>query len=324
MLKPSIQLSVTWPGKFLPDGTRSTVAVPKPVELVRVAGENQPVVYNASSESVVTTSTTTLIHGDCLAIAGTLIRDYANACQLIYLDPPFNSGRAWTDNDTGEVAYDDRWGDDANSFAHFVWQRLTIAKNLLTPTGSIFLHGSDRESPLLRALLDDVFGHDHYVNQIIWHYTGGGRAKSRFSNKHDVILWYRNGDAPTFYPDAIRVPYKPTSGFAKGGIRAKSGKTYAPNPLGTIPDDVWDIPMVNPMSPERTAYPTQKPLALLERIIAATTLPGDTVTDLFCGSGTTLVAAQGLRRKAVGVDQGLMAVQTAAGRLGLDGWWGRA
>lgn len=274
-----------------------------------------------------------LIHGDCLRLAGTLLSAYESQIKLIYLDPPFNSGRDYvyvTPAEGGETAgvaeselcFADRWGEGEESFAHFLWQRLVLARRLLSADGTIFLHGTDREAPLLRALMDDVFGADTYLNQIVWHYTGGGRAVSRFSNKHDVIFWYRVGDTHTFDPDAIRVPYAEGSGYARSGIVAKSGRRYTPHAGGTVPDDVWDIPMVNPMDRERTGYPTQKPVGLLERIVLAASRPGDVVADLFAGSGTTLVAAERHGRKWLGVDQSDAAMRVMARRLGVGGWLG--
>ena len=115
--------------------------------------------------------------------------------------------------------------------------------------------------------------------------------------------------------DAVRVPYKATSGFAKGGIVSAAGKKYMPNPLGTPIDDVWDIPIVNPMSNERVGYPTQKPIALLTRLISALTNEGDLVGDFCCGSGTTLVAAKQLNRRYFGCDISKAAVETALSRL---------
>ncbi len=123
-----------------------------------------------------------------------------------------------------------------------------------------------------------------------------------FSRKHDTILCYAKSRESIFNIDAVRQPYKPTSGFAKSGITAKSGKIYRPNPLGTPIDDVWDIPIINPMAAERIGYPTQKPLVLLERIIAASCPEGGLVLDPFCGGGTSCVAAERLGRAWIGID----------------------
>jgi len=164
-------------------------------------------------------------------------------------------------------------------------------------------------------MLDEIFGYECFVNEIIWHYTGGGRSRKRFSCKHDSLLWYANESPPLFHLDAIRVPYKPTSGYARGGIVSAAGKKYLPHPDGTPVDDVWDIPIINPMSEERVGYPTQKPLALMERLIAALTSEDDLVGDFFCGSGSTLVAARNLGRRWVGGDRSPAAIRCAKDRL---------
>ncbi|MBC6411680.1 MAG: HNH endonuclease, partial [Hyphomonadaceae bacterium] len=153
--------------------------------------------------------------------------------------------------------------------------------------------------------------------------TGGGRSKRYFSRKHDIILLYTKGKTWTFNVDAVRVPYKDTSGYAKSGIVAKSGKRYTPHPDGTPVDSVWDIPIINPMAKERTGYPTQKPLALLERIIKASSHESDLVFDPFCGCATTLVAADRLRREWAGVDLSPLAIKLVDERIAKDrGLWG--
>jgi hypothetical protein len=166
--------------------------------------------------------------------------------------------------------------------------------------------------------MDKVFGHTAFVNEIIWHYTGGGRSKRYFSNKHDSLLWYaRAGKDGNFYfdVDAIRVPYKETSGYAKGGIVSASGKKYMPNPKGTPVDDVWDIPIINPLAAERIGYPTQKPEPLLERVIEGCSPKNGTVADFFIGGGTTAAVAQRLGRRWIACDQSRVAVAITADRL---------
>ncbi len=144
---------------------------------------------------------------------------------------------------------------------------------------------------------------------------GGGRSKRYFSNKHDNLLWYAAGAAWTFNIDAVRIPYKETSGFAKGGIVSAAGKKYEPHPDGTPADDVWDIPIINPLSHERIGYPTQKPELLLARIIEAASHPGEVVADFFAGGGTTAAVAQRLGRKWISCDQSRVAVAITADRI---------
>ncbi len=216
-------------------------------------------------------------------------------------------------------AFDDRWPGRLATYLPWLEANLRALLPLLMPGGSLVLHLDARAVHYAKVLLDRLMGEEAFVNEIIWHYTGGGRSKSRFSNKHDTLLWYATGRRPLFHADAVRVPYKPTSGYARGGIVSAAGKRYLPHPAGTPVDDVWDIPIVNPMSAERVGYPTQKPLALLERLIAALTDPGDLVVDLFCGSGTTLVAAARLGRRWIGGDRSPAAVACARRRMETSG-----
>ncbi|MDR1489412.1 MAG: site-specific DNA-methyltransferase [Desulfovibrio sp.] len=274
-----------------------------------------------------------LIHGDNRLILSSLKNGPLRAeieaqggLRLIYIDPPFDAGAdVFADIEVGEwdagrkpeviksIAYGDVWGEGADSFISMIYERLILMRDLLAEDGSIFAHCDWRFSSQMRLLLQEVF--KNYNNEIIWHYTGGGRAGTYFSRKHDSIFWYSKGKKRIFNADEIRVPYKETSGYAKGGITSRSGKHYSPNPLGALPDDVWDIPIVNPLSPERSGYPTQKPEALLERIIKASSREGDLVADFFCGSGTTAAVAERLKRKWIVADMGKLAVHATRKRL---------
>lgn len=279
-----------------------------------------------------------LWRGDALQIAAAWP---CSAFRLIYLDPPFFSGRERIGTvpvaakrgggferghderaeSTSFVtlaqppSYDDRWPGGFDAYLTWLEARLMAVKPLLLKNGSLVVHLDHRAVHDIKVRLDRLFGRERFVNEIIWHYTGGGRSRSRFSCKHDTLLWYANGPDPLFNIDAVRVPYKPTSGFARGGITSRAGKKYKPNPAGTPVDDVWDIPILNPLAAERSGYPTQKPLALLERLVAALTDPGDLIGDLFCGSGTTLVAAARLGRQWLGADRSTDALTVAASRL---------
>jgi site-specific DNA-methyltransferase (adenine-specific) len=194
-------------------------------------------------------------------------------------------------------------------------ERLCELYRSLSPTGSLYLHCDRRTAHYFRIVCDALFGEGNFRNEVVWHYTGGGRAKTYFSRKHDVILFYSKSAKYTFNLDAVRQPYSETSGYARSGITSASGKRYMPHPDGTPADDVWDIPIVNPMARERTGYPTQKPSALLERIIAASSNEGDVVLDPCCGSGTTLVAAERLGRNWIGIDLSELAVAASRHRL---------
>ena len=205
------------------------------------------------------------------------------------------------------------------AFLCFMGVRMLEMKRVLREDESIYLHCDPTAGHYLKELMDAVFGRKNFRNEIVWHYTGGGRSKRYFSRKHDTILLYSKGRRYTFNVDEIRVPYKETSGYAKSGITAKSGKKYLPNPKGTPIDNVWDIPIINPLSKERTGYPTQKPLVLYERIIRASSNKSDTVLDPFCGCATTPVAAERLGRQWVGIDIWNKAHETIISRLQSEG-----
>jgi DNA modification methylase len=292
------QVTLTWPGKGEP------VSLP-PAQLLRGAaiGESE----GAGSWR------NQLIQGDNAQAMSALAPGLAGQVDLLYADPPFATGlrRAAPDG----TAFDDRWPDGLPSYLSFMLMRLQLFHTLLAPTGSLLLHCDPRTDWALRCLVDEVFGPGRFLNQIIWHYTGGGRSQRHFSRKHDVLLWVAKGDRWTFHIDAIRRPYRPTSGYARSGITARSGKRYLPHPDGTPMDDVWHIPMLNPLAGERLGYPTQKPERLLERIILAASNPDDLVADFFCGSGTTLAVAERLGRRWLGCDASAAAIATTRSRL---------
>lgn len=271
-----------------------------------------------------------LVCGDNRLILSSLINGPArkviedqNGIKLIYIDPPFCTGADFSmpveigGNSAGtgqafeRAAYGDKW--ESGEFVRMLAGRLALMHALLAEDGSIYVHCDWRTAPYVRLLLDQVF--KHHVNEIIWHYTGGGRSDRHFSRKHDTIFIYAKTDKFIFNKDEIRIAYKKTSGYAKSGIVARSGRRYLPNPLGTVPDDVWDLPIINPLASERLGYPTQKPEALLERIILASSRKGDLVADFFCGSGTLPAVAQRLGRKWLAADIGALAIHTARKRL---------
>jgi site-specific DNA-methyltransferase (adenine-specific) len=153
--------------------------------------------------------------------------------------------------------------------------------------------------------MDEVFGPERFLNEIIWAYDYGGRARDRWPRKHDTILWYAKGDAWRYERDAIdRIPY-----LAPGLVGPEKAAR------GKLPTDVWWMTIVPPGSTERTGYPTQKPIRLLERIVAASSRPGDLVLDPYAGSGTTGVAAARLGRRWLLVDRNPSAVEIARRRL---------
>ncbi|MDL2279951.1 site-specific DNA-methyltransferase [Desulfovibrio sp. OttesenSCG-928-G11] len=267
-----------------------------------------------------------LVEGDNLPLLEALcegpLRDFAlkaGGLKLLYLDPPFAVGADfYTDSALGPhkcLAYRDSWPGGLTGYLDMMRARLLLAHRALAADGCLFLHCDSRVSHHLRLMLDEIFGPERFLGEIIWHYTGGGRARRWFSRKHDSIFHYAVSANWHFDPDAARLPYKPGSGYARSGIVSAAGKRYLPHPDGSPVDDVWDIPMVNPLAAERSGYPTQKPLALLERILAVCSRPGDLTADFFCGSGTLALAAARLGRRWICADRSPLAVQTARLRL---------
>ena len=188
----------------------------------------------------------------------------------------------------------------------FLEPRLRQAHRLLTPTGSLFVHLDYREVHYVKVLLDGIFGRKHFINEIVWAYDYGGRPRRRWPAKHDTLLWYaRDPGAYTFNYEAIdRIPYMTPR--MVGPEKAARGKT---------PTDVWWQTIVPTTSREKTGYPTQKPLKLLERVVKVHSNPGDVVLDFFAGSGTTGEAAARHGRGFVLVDQNPAAIEVMRRRL---------
>lgn len=225
-----------------------------------------------------------------------------SSVDLIYIDPPFNTGRTQKrsrlrtvrdDKNPDRVGFKGRsyrtvklgenaFSDDFDDFIVFITPRLIEARRVLKSDGSLFVHLDYREVHHVKVRLDEIFGRESFINEIIWAYDYGARAKTRWPAKHDNILWYaRDPQRYTFNFDAMdRIPYM-APGLV-GPDKAARGKT---------PTDVWWQTIVSPTGREKTGYPTQKPLAILERIIKVHSKPGDTVLDFFAGSGTTGEAA---------------------------------
>ncbi len=278
---------------------------------------------------------------DVLKLLPLILDKYRNRIQLIYMDPPFMTGQTfrfkqpvgvegWRGNREyiiEHIAYDDMGKAGKEAFLSKMRKVLTYAYHLLSPEGSLFLHVDYRTSAYLRIMLDEIFGEENLLNEIIWHYRSGGRAKKHFSRKHDTILFYRKSRDHYFNLEAVGVPRGRTRrNHMKQGIdeegrvfwSIKSGeKEYRYYEDDKVyPSDVWDdISHLHQRDPERNGYDTQKPEALLERIILSSSRPGDIVADFFAGSGTTLAVAQRLGRNWIGADNGVFSLHTCRKRL---------
>lgn len=241
-----------------------------------------------------------------------------NSIDLIYIDPPFNTGRQqartqitvekdetgdrigfggnrYQTTVVGERAYRDYFDD----YLGFLEPRLIDAYRLLKPTGSLYFHIDYREVHYCKILLDEIFGRDCFLNEIIWAYDFGGRSKTRWPAKHDNILFYvKDPDHYTFNRDEVdRIPY-----MAPGLV----GKEKAEK--GKFPTDTWWHTIVGTNSKEKTGYPTQKPVGVIKRIITASSNPGDVVLDFFAGSGTVGEVCLSLGRRFILVDNNPQAI----------------
>ncbi len=236
---------------------------------------------------------------------------------LLYADPPFNTGAAKATPPNAHkseratfAAYQDSWPSMPDYIA---WLRERLAATLpaLKPTGNILLHVDWRTSHHARLLLDDLLGADRFVNHLIWSYGLGGSSPRRFARKHDDILFYCL-DPERYYFDPPRVPA--TSARLRGKLKKATDVIEIPDEA-LAQSSVLKVPSLNNMAAERTGYPTQKPLALLDLLVRACCPPGGIVLDPCCGSGTTLMAAAAAGRGVVGFDVSPDAVRLARERL---------
>lgn len=193
--------------------------------------------------------------------------------------------------------------------------RLLELHRVLKPTGSIYLHCDPTTSHYLKIVMDSIFGARNFRNEVIWHYITSPSPKTRFGQKHDVLLFYAKSKSMLFNADAVRVPHSPRT--RKVNVWKRGDKTYTckRNPLGKTCPDVWDIPTIGATARERLGYPTQKPERLLERVIKASSRPGDIVLDPFSGAGTTVAVAEKLGRRWIGIDITPLAVAMTERRL---------
>jgi site-specific DNA-methyltransferase (adenine-specific) len=248
--------------------------------------------------------------------------------QMIYIDPPFNTGKVQklqsmtnTRSETGSrigfkgQSYDTvkgkllSYGDAFDDYWEFLEPRLEEAWRLLKPSGTLYLHLDYREVHYAKVLLDALFGRECFLNEIIWAYDYGARAKRKWPTKHDNILVYVK-DPEDYYFNSEEVDREPY--MAPGLVTPEKVA------LGKLPTDVWWHTIVSPNGREKTGYPTQKPLGILRRMVAASSARGDWILDFFGGSGTTAAAAQELGRRFIVIDQNPEAIEIMKNRLASD------
>jgi len=254
-----------------------------------------------------------LILGDNLEI----LKTFPDECiDLIYLDPPFFSNRnyevIW--GDAGEIrSFQDRWSGGMDHYIAWLYERVEQMHRILKNTGSIYLHCDWHADAYIRVnILDKIFGEKNFRNEIVWRYSSGGASKKFYSRNHDMIYFYTKSKNYTFKPDDIRVAR--TDEVMR---RIKSGTPNATRAesLDKLPEDIFDIQYINAMAKERIGYPTQKPEALLDRIIKASSNKGDIVLDPFVGGGTTIAIVEKLGRQWIGIDQSVQAIKVTEFRL---------
>jgi DNA modification methylase len=337
------RIELVWPGKYNEDGTLKEVpCVSLPFQVIERVNESRATreakkgqtlslfdVYEGKEGDTFEAGwRNKLIWGDNLLVMGSLLEKFAGKIDLIYIDPPFATEADFSFTapigESGEKvfkeqsvieekAYRDTWGAGRSSFMSMMADRARLMRDLLSPKGSIYVHLDWRVGPYVKALLDEVFGEENFRNEVIWYYSGGGASREHWARKHNNIYFYSGGGKWTFNVDEVRQAYK----WVDGQKRADG----SPRDLdrGKLPDDVIEIHGIMPWAGEKTGFETQKPEALVERFVKASSNPGDLVADFFCGSGTTLAVAEKLGRRWIGCDLGRWAIHVTRKRLlGID------
>jgi DNA modification methylase len=275
--------------------------------------------------------------GDNLQVMSHLLKEFRGKVKLVYIDPPYDSkadykrtisirGKDTQNNQSvfEEKQYSDIWTND--EYLQFMYERVTLLKELLSEDGSIYLHCDFHKGHHLRCILDEIFGEKNFVNEIVWAYTRFARPTPFFPRVHDTILLYQKSGSRKFNANSIRIPYseetlgRTNRGAGEQGLVGSSNEAEDrhKNRLhggGKVPEDWWIIPRIQGNGLERLGYPTQKPETILERVIKASTDEGDLVFDCFMGSGTTQAVAMKLGRRFIGADINLGAIQITTKRL---------
>jgi site-specific DNA-methyltransferase (adenine-specific) len=267
-----------------------------------------------------------VVLGDCLEV---LRQQPKDSVDLVYLDPPFFTQKVHTLTTrdlTKQYAFSDEW-ESIHDYLGFLRERVCEIRRVMKDTATLYFHCDKTASHHIRLLLDDIFGDDRFAAEIIWTYRRWSNSRRGLLNAHQTIFMYTTSDAYTF--NALLQEYSQSTNLDQilqkrqrnhAGkavyARTSDGQVILNGPKKGVPlSDVWEIPFLNPKARERAGYPTQKPILLLERILALSSNPGDLVLDPFCGSGTSLVAAALLERDYLGIDISPEAVELAKTRL---------
>ncbi|TGN19805.1 DNA-methyltransferase [Leptospira idonii] len=267
-----------------------------------------------------------IIHGDCHEILKTIKSD---TIDLVYFDPPFFTQKKHilsTRDNSKKFEFDDKF-ESISEYLNLIKKTLIESKRVLKNTGSVFLHCDKTASHNIRVVLDDIFGVDNFQSEIVWAYKRWSNSKKGLLNSHQVIFFYSK--SRNFKFNTIFTSYSATTNLdqiLQERERNENGKSaYKRDVEGNIVlgkekkgvplSDVWEIPYLNPKAKERSGYPTQKPILLLNQILNISTDEGDIVLDPFCGSGTTCVSAKLLNRKYIGIDRSIDAIDLTKKRL---------
>jgi adenine-specific DNA-methyltransferase len=301
---------LVWPGKYREDGALAEAPrVHLPLQTMEIIG----------AEAAWRNK---LMWGDNLLVMGSLLAQYAGKIDLIYIDPPFATGADFSF--AQQVAYRDTW--EAGSYLAMMAERLRLIRELLSPHGSLFLHCDWHVGHLLRTLADEVFGPENFLNEIVWYYYNKFQGNVKhFACNHDVVFWYRKGTTYQFKPQLEKRPGGKVKQLVRRWDKEKASIVNAKNADGRVMyreteertvDDVWRISMLQPADrTENCGFPTQKPEALLRRIVQSASNEGDLVADFFCGSGTMPVVAEKLNRRWIACDLGRWGIHTTRKRL---------
>jgi len=304
---------LTWTGKSIP-------------ELQPALPIHDSIIFPHGSGYPTTVPKDSLFLGDNLSLMAYLLQTYRGKLDLIYADPPFFTNKRFPARiGRGEDSrhpdswrlmegYDDSW-QDLDAYLNFLYPRLLLMHQLLSSRGTLYLHLDWHAGAYARLLLDEIFGYNNLINEIAWIYHGPSPIRRAFNRKHDTLLVYARGKDYIFNTDAVRQPYHPsTVKTFNSSSRAGFGKVPDLQ-RGKVPEDWWYFPVVARLHNERTGYPTQKPEALLERILLASSNPDSLVADFFCGSGTFPVVAARNGRQFLASDIQWHAIHTTRTRL---------
>ncbi len=285
----------------------------------------------SQEEGTPSSSYNRLIQGDNHMVLPALQHEFSGAIDLIYIDPPFMTGRTFSSGT--QIAYRDTWNNDLDNYLQWLYETLHLLYTLLAFDGSLYVHLDWHVVHYAKMILDEIFGSNlptdgaGFKNEIIWYYQSGGRSKKYFARKHDSILLYTKSGQYCFHSERVGIRRGTqkrnhmrkevgVDGRISWSIRS-AGRVYTYSEDSTMSvEDVWsDISHLHQRDPERTGYATQKPEALLERVILASSEEHDLVLDCFCGSGVTPTVAEKLGRRWIASDQSTLAITTTRDRL---------